>query len=111
MIRYDFNRKAVLVTGASRGIGATILRAFGEAGATCLLHYFEDEEGTNRKEVEALAAELRGRTEPPEVHLFAADIRSRDQVEAMMRAIHDAVGGFDILVTTRVFSVIAVSAR
>ncbi len=37
--------KTVLVTGASKGIGAAIVRALGEQGATVVAHYGSDEEG------------------------------------------------------------------
>ncbi len=36
---YDITGKTVLVTGASRGIGAATAKALGEAGATVIAHY------------------------------------------------------------------------
>jgi 3-oxoacyl-[acyl-carrier protein] reductase len=56
MIRYSFPGKVVLVTGSSRGIGAAILTKFAEAGATCVLHYWDDPDGGNRKDADELAA-------------------------------------------------------
>ncbi len=52
---YDFTGKVVLVTGSSRGMGAAILEACAAAGATCLLNYFEDEAGQNRRDAEQVA--------------------------------------------------------
>lgn len=98
MIRYDFRGKVALVTGASRGIGAAILRGFASAGASCLLHYFDDPDGINRADAEAIAEEIRNRPDASDIHLFAADIRARDQVEALMQAIQNTLGGLDILV-------------
>ena len=38
-IAHDLANKAVLVTGASTGIGAAAARAFAEAGARVAIHY------------------------------------------------------------------------
>ena len=43
----DFAKHAVLVTGASQGIGAAIARRLGEAGATVAVHYNSNAEGAN----------------------------------------------------------------
>ena len=96
MIQYRFPGKVVLVTGSSRGIGAAILEGFAQAGATCLLHFFDDPSGENRRDAEAHAAKLRALHAP--VHLFDADVRDAPVVEALMRKIHSTVGGIDILV-------------
>jgi 3-oxoacyl-[acyl-carrier protein] reductase len=89
MIRYDFTHKTVLVTGSSRGIGAATLRAFAKAGANCILHYWNDADGANRRDAEHLAKELGDR-----VTLESADVRDAGEVKAMM----SRVGGLDILV-------------
>src|SRR5438270_908528 len=60
MIKYDFAGKVALVTGSSRGIGAAVLSAFARAGATCVLHFWDDPDGANRKDAEALAGQLGG---------------------------------------------------
>ncbi len=96
MIRYDFKGKTVLVTGSSRGIGAAILEGFARAGATCLLNYFDDPAGENKRDAEAHAEKLRSLNVP--VHVFAADVSSAAAVENLMKAIHQAVGGIDVLV-------------
>jgi len=96
MIRYDFTGKVALVTGSSRGIGAAIIKAYAQAGATCLLHYFDDPAGENKKDAENLAASLRGQGRT--VHVFAADVRSAPAVDELMSSIKKSVGGIDILV-------------
>ncbi|MCE9533488.1 MAG: 3-oxoacyl-ACP reductase FabG [Planctomycetes bacterium] len=96
MIQYNFAGKVVLVTGSSRGIGGAILEGFAKAGATCLLHYFDDPKGENRRDAEQHAEKLRGLKAT--VHLFAADVRSPEAVEGLMKAIHQKVGGLDVLV-------------
>ena len=42
---FDLTRKVVLVTGASKGIGAATARAVGELGAEVIVHYCSDRAG------------------------------------------------------------------
>ncbi len=93
MIRYDFAGKVALVTGSSRGIGAAILRQFLDAGATGILHDFDDPNGINLKAAEVLAAEFPGR-----VKVLTADVRDAAAIEAMMAIVKAEFGGLDILV-------------
>jgi NAD(P)-dependent dehydrogenase (short-subunit alcohol dehydrogenase family) len=44
----DFTGKTVIVTGASGGIGAGIVRRFAEAGANVVIHYRSDKAGADR---------------------------------------------------------------
>jgi 3-oxoacyl-[acyl-carrier protein] reductase len=96
VVRYSFPGKVVLVTGSSRGMGAAILEAFARAGATCIVNYFEDAEGQNRRDAEATADHLRRHQVP--VHVLQADVRSYESIEALMRRVTEAAGGLDILV-------------
>jgi 3-oxoacyl-[acyl-carrier protein] reductase len=93
MIRYDFTGKAVLVTGSSRGIGAAILTAFARAGANGVLHFWDDPDGSNRKDAEALVAQL-----GDGVMSLAADVRDAGQMEAMVRQAKERFGGLDVVV-------------
>src|SRR3954471_15292217 len=98
MTRYDFAGKVALVTGSSRGLGAAALGAFHAAGATAVLHYWDDPAGENRRDAEALAAAWRGSADAARVHLFAADVRDAAQVETMMKQVRTTCGGLDVLV-------------
>src|SRR3954454_16121422 len=98
MITYSFPGKVVLVTGSSRGIGAGILTAFARAGATCVLQFWDDPDGANRKDADALAATLRALPSKPTVHVFAGDVRDAAQVEALMKQVKEKCGGLDVLV-------------
>ena len=94
MIRYDFTGKVAFVTGSSRGIGAAILRGFLDAGATGILHDFDDGAGVNARAAEALAKEYPdGR-----VWLMHADVRDAAAVHEMMEGAKAMFGGIDILV-------------
>src|SRR5438552_12691844 len=85
MVRYSFPNKVVLVTGSSRGMGAAILEAFARAGATCIVNYFEDPSGQNRREAEDTAARLRQLQVP--VHVLEADVSRYESVETLMKRV------------------------
>ena len=80
--------KTVLVTGASRGIGAAVARAFANAGYRVAVNY-----NASKAEAEALAAQWPDRMLPVQ-----ADVADRAQVEAMFRQVEEAFGGVDVLV-------------
>jgi 3-oxoacyl-[acyl-carrier protein] reductase len=96
MVRYDFAGKVVLVTGSSRGMGAAILEAFARAQATCVVNYFHDPDGQNRRDAEQTAERLRGHGVP--VHILDADVRDYDSVAGLMQRVAAEAGGLDILV-------------
>jgi 3-oxoacyl-[acyl-carrier protein] reductase len=81
--------RAVLVTGASRGIGAAVAREFAAAGDRVAVHY-----GASRERAEAVAASLAG-----EGHVVAgADLADPEAVRAMVDRAAEALGGVDVLV-------------
>ncbi|MCI5778333.1 MAG: SDR family oxidoreductase [Lentisphaeria bacterium] len=89
MVCYDdLQGRRVLVTGASRGIGAGVVRAFSAAGARVFLHYRSD-----RALAEKVASEL-----PGEVHLFRADLGVPEELEALFQAVKEKFGGLDAAV-------------
>src|SRR5436309_7951067 len=88
----DFTGKVVLVTGSSRGIGAEMIKAFGERGASCVVNYFTDPQGQNKADAENVAKDLK------DPLLIDCDVTRSDQVEAMMKQIQDQRGGLDVLV-------------
>ncbi|HEY7428609.1 MAG TPA: 3-oxoacyl-ACP reductase FabG [Gemmataceae bacterium] len=96
MVRYSFPNKVVLVTGGSRGMGAAILEGFATAGATCVVNYFADPDGHNRRDADETAERLR--RHGAAVHIFDADVSQYDAVAALMKRVADTLGGLDILV-------------
>ena len=82
--------KAVLVTGASSGIGQAIAIAVAQKGATAVIAYRKNKEGAEHtlKEVEKHGVG----------HLVQADLSDQSQVESMFRHISQKIGLIDVLV-------------
>jgi 3-oxoacyl-[acyl-carrier protein] reductase len=79
----------VLITGASRGIGAATARAFAAAGDRVAVHY-----GARREQAEAVCAAL-----PGDGHLVTgADLADADAIRAMAEEVAAALGSIDVLV-------------
>lgn len=85
------DRKTVLITGASRGIGAETAGLFAEKGWAVGINYNRSEARAN-----ALAEELRSRG--AEAGLYRADVAQRDQVDRMISAFLSDFGRIDALV-------------
>lgn len=83
----DLTGKTVIVTGASKGIGAATARAMLAARATVIAHY-----GGDRAGVEAAVAGAGGRA-----HLLQADFANMAAVDAFWAAAL-ALGSIDVLV-------------
>ena len=88
----DFTGKIVLVTGSSRGLGAEMIKAFGQRGAQCIVNYIADSAGQNKSDADAVAKEL---TDPLVVE---CDVTNPEQAGAMMKKIGDKFGGLDVLI-------------
>jgi NAD(P)-dependent dehydrogenase (short-subunit alcohol dehydrogenase family) len=82
-------RRGVLVTGASRGIGRAIARAFAEQGDRVAVHW-----GSSRERAERVLAEL-----PGDGHvLVRADLADAGEVGAMVDDAAARLGRLDVLV-------------
>jgi 3-oxoacyl-[acyl-carrier protein] reductase len=83
--------RVALVTGASRGIGAAIARALGQAGADVVVNYRERETAAA-----AVVAQIQGLGR--RALAVQADVTVREQVRAMLAHTASAIGAIDILV-------------
>src|SRR5262245_40545930 len=85
----DMTGRAVLVTGASRGIGRAVAEAFAAGGDRVAIHY---------RASAHLAEQVRDAL-PGDGHvLVQADIADPEAVRAMVDAAAAALGGLDVLV-------------
>jgi NAD(P)-dependent dehydrogenase (short-subunit alcohol dehydrogenase family) len=81
--------RAVLVTGASRGIGAAVAAVFAAAGDRVAVHY-----GSSRAAADDVAGSL-----PGDGHVVVgADLGDPEAVRAMVAAAAEGLGGLDVLV-------------
>jgi len=87
-MRIDLGNTSVLVTGASRGIGAAVARAMGRAGARVAIHYREQ-----RQQATALAQEIGASAE-----VFQADLSKVEECTALWDAVSTRFGRIDTLV-------------
>lgn len=87
----SFRDRAILVTGASRGIGAAIAKAFAAEGGIVIVNY-----RTNATAAEAVVAECRALG--GEALAIAADVTSPEAVAAMTTRIAEEVGRLDVVV-------------
>ena len=87
----DLKDKVVLITGASRGIGAAIASALADHGATVVINYFSNEEK---------ARELLNRIKKNSGSgmIVRADVREQEQVNTMVETALRAYGKIDVLV-------------
>ena len=90
-MQHDLTGKRVLITGASRGVGAALAVIMAERGADLILNY-----RSKRPRAETVAREVEklGRR----AVLVQADITAQDDVARMMQEAGSAFGGLDILV-------------
>lgn len=91
-----FVGRTVLITGASRGIGAATAIAFAGEGARVAINYRSDKDGaisTMNAIVEAGGTAM----------TFQADVGIRDDVEALAKAVEAELGPVDILVNNAAF--------
>lgn len=87
----DFKNKVALVTGASRGIGASVALLLAEAGADIVINY-----RSKRQRAEKVSNAIRATGR--EVILAQADITSDSQVKDMIEQIKDRFVRLDLLI-------------
>src|ERR1043165_2731242 len=87
----DLKGKAVLITGASTGIGAALARALAPSGGRIAIHY---NASVNRAEEVAADVRFAG----GEAFLVGGDFTSSAKAREVVKATADHFGGVDILI-------------
>ena len=85
------NRRTVLITGASRGLGAAIALEQGAIGSNVAINYFN-----SGYKAEKLCQRIR--QAGGHAHAFKADVRNEDEVSRLAREVEGVFGGIDVLV-------------
>jgi 3-oxoacyl-[acyl-carrier protein] reductase len=87
----ELRGKVAVVTGASKGIGARIAKAYGAAGASVVVGYRSGEEGAERtvKEIEESGGKAVA---------VRADMANPEEIEQLFAATKQAFGRLDVLV-------------
>jgi 3-oxoacyl-[acyl-carrier protein] reductase len=88
--------KIVLVTGASRGIGAAAAKRLAQGGASVVVNYHQNKEAAQKVFQEIESAGARGM-------IYQADVTQKDQVESMVKATEQKLGPVDVLVNNAYF--------
>src|SRR5262249_4089003 len=87
----ELEGKVAIVTGASKGIGAGIARAFGDAGASVVVNYASDAGGAQRVVDAIHKAGARAVA-------VQADVAVADDVRRLFAAAREGFGRLDVLV-------------
>jgi 3-oxoacyl-[acyl-carrier protein] reductase len=94
--RRPLGGKVVLITGASRGIGAAAAKRLAQGGASVVVNYLKSRDQAMEvlKEVE---------NEDAGGMVWQADVTDRSQVDRMAQAVRENFGAIDILVNNAFF--------
>lgn len=88
--------KVILITGASRGIGAAAAKRLAQGGGSVVINYHQNRDG-------ALAVLQEVEKEDGRGLVFQADVTQKKPVEEMKQAVQEKFGGVDVLVNNAFF--------
>lgn len=88
----NFKDKVVLITGASRGLGASIAKEFSKLGANIIINY-----NNSKESAEQLKQELEQRYNN-KILTIKADISNEEEVKNMVKQTQEVFGKVDILI-------------
>ena len=89
----DLKGKVAVVTGASKGIGAGVARAFGAVGAAVVVNYASDRAGADK-----VVADIKARG--GKAIAVQGDVAKAADVQKLFATAKETFGGVDVLVNT-----------
>ncbi|UCE07935.1 MAG: SDR family NAD(P)-dependent oxidoreductase, partial [bacterium] len=87
---FDLSGKTALITGSSQGLGFTLARGLGQAGAAIVLN------GRNKQKLEKAVVFLK--REGLNVCGSAFDVREEKEIQKQLKTIEKEIGEIDILI-------------
>eukprot|EP00967_Tisochrysis_lutea_P147836 scaffold281501_cov39-Tisochrysis_lutea.AAC.1 len=99
MARGQLGGKVVIVTGASRGVGAEIARVFAEEGASVVVNYLHSKE-----KAEAIAATINTSPHSGRAIAVYGDVTSKSDMEALVETALKEFGAVHVLVNNALAS-------
>lgn len=90
-MKLNLDSKVVIVTGASRGIGAAIAKAIGSHGAVVIVNYYR-----NQGKAEEVLVEIK--KSGGDGLIYQADVRDADAVNGMVETVINKFGKIDVLI-------------
>ncbi len=91
--------KVVIVTGSSRGIGASTIRKFAESNYNVVINYLN-----SQKEAKSLKKEIEEKY-PVKALVIKADVGKEDDVKALVKRTIDTFGRIDVLINNAGISI------
>jgi NAD(P)-dependent dehydrogenase (short-subunit alcohol dehydrogenase family) len=88
-MKFPFDHKIVLVTGASRGIGRAVSNKFAATGATVIVHYHQNKDAAKK-----VLSEMQGAGH----RMISADMADPEAIRQMVEKVIKWCGRIDILV-------------
>src|ERR1700756_2416645 len=89
-------QKVVLITGASRGIGAAAAKRLAQSGVSVIINYHQNKDAAEKSLRDVENSGGCGM-------IFQADVTQKDQVGAMVAAVRGQFGAIDVLVNNAYF--------
>jgi 3-oxoacyl-[acyl-carrier protein] reductase len=90
----QINQQVALVTGSSRGVGASVAKLLSESRVKVCVNYFQNEKKANSVVNEILS-------KGGEAFPFKADVTNLPEVESMIHEIENKYGRLDFIINKR----------
>lgn len=87
------DKKVILITGSSRGLGAHAAYRFAEAGHTVVINFSK-----SKDEADKLVSKINSEILNTSAHSYKADVGNRNEVSTMFDSVYSTFGRCDVLV-------------